>query len=90
VSLSPTDRTRHRRLKESGLTDLLEVLGAGFVCHLGVIVDGTPVVVPTVYGFDASSLYFHGSVASRSLTGTTEVCVTVTHLDGRPSTYPNT
>jgi nitroimidazol reductase NimA-like FMN-containing flavoprotein (pyridoxamine 5'-phosphate oxidase superfamily) len=72
-------------LKENGRTDradLLEVLRAGFVCHLGVIVDGTPMVVPTVYGFDASWLYFHGSVASRSLTGSTEVCVTVTHIDG--------
>jgi len=85
VTLSSTDRTRHRRLKENGRTDradLLEILRAGFVCHLGVIVDGTPMVVPTVYGFDATSLYFHGSVASRSLTGSTEVCVTVTHVDG--------
>ncbi|WP_440064687.1 pyridoxamine 5'-phosphate oxidase family protein [Streptosporangium sp. OZ121] len=70
--LSATERTRHRRLREKGRTDraaLYEVLGAGFVCHLGVISGGVPMVVPTVYGFDADHLYVHGSVASRSLTG---------------------
>ncbi|MFJ2032702.1 pyridoxamine 5'-phosphate oxidase family protein [Streptosporangium sp. NPDC087985] len=68
--LSATERTRHRRLREKGRTDraaLYEVLRAGFVCHLGVIDGGVPMVVPTVYGFDADHLYVHGSVASRSL-----------------------
>ena len=70
--LSATERTRHRRLREKGRTDraaLYEVLGAGFVCHLGVISGGVPMVVPTVYGFDTDHLYVHGSVASGSLTG---------------------
>ncbi|GAA0579436.1 pyridoxamine 5'-phosphate oxidase family protein [Paractinoplanes ferrugineus] len=58
------------------------MLGAGLVAHLGVIVDGHPMVVPTVYGFDDERIFLHGSVASRSLTGTGEVCVTVTVLDG--------
>jgi nitroimidazol reductase NimA-like FMN-containing flavoprotein (pyridoxamine 5'-phosphate oxidase superfamily) len=85
MELSRTERTRHRRLREQGRSDrtaLFEVLGAGFVCHLGVVVDGTPMVVPTVYGFDDDFLYFHGSVASRSLAGGRAVCVTVTHVDG--------
>ncbi|MEU8379162.1 pyridoxamine 5'-phosphate oxidase family protein [Streptosporangium sp. NPDC048865] len=70
--LSATERTRHRRLRHKGRTDraaLYEVLGAGFVCHLGVISEGVPMVVPTVYGFDADHIYLHGSVTSRSLTG---------------------
>jgi uncharacterized protein len=85
MELSPTERTRLRRLREQARSDraaLFAVLGAGFVCHLGVVVDGTPMVVPTVYGFDDDSLYFHGSVASRSLAGGQTVCVTVTHVDG--------
>ncbi|MCP2338088.1 nitroimidazol reductase NimA-like FMN-containing flavoprotein (pyridoxamine 5'-phosphate oxidase superfamily) [Actinomadura rupiterrae] len=51
---------------------------------MGVVVDGTPMVVPTVYGCDGETLYFHGSVASRSLVAGPlgEVCVTVTHVDG--------
>jgi nitroimidazol reductase NimA-like FMN-containing flavoprotein (pyridoxamine 5'-phosphate oxidase superfamily) len=85
MELSRTERTRHRRLRDQGRSDraaLIEVLRAGFVCHLGVVVDETPMVVPTVYGFDDDFLYFHGSVASRSLAGGQTVCVTVTHVDG--------
>jgi nitroimidazol reductase NimA-like FMN-containing flavoprotein (pyridoxamine 5'-phosphate oxidase superfamily) len=85
--LSGTDRTRLRRLKENGRTergDLHDVLAAGFLCHLGVVVDGAPMVVPTVYGATTDTLYLHGSVASRSLVASpgATVCVTVTHVDG--------
>ncbi|MEU6477383.1 pyridoxamine 5'-phosphate oxidase family protein [Streptomyces sp. NPDC047017] len=85
--LTVTERTRHRRLREQGSLDrdqLDAILGAGFICHLGVAVEGTLMVVPTVYGSDGSTLYFHGSVASRSLVGSPDaaVCVTVTHVDG--------
>ena len=68
--LSATERTRHRRLREQGRAareDLFAVLAAGLVAHLGVIVDGVPMVVPTSYGFDEHRLYLHGSVASQSL-----------------------
>ncbi|MFF4183838.1 pyridoxamine 5'-phosphate oxidase family protein [Streptomyces sp. NPDC001691] len=89
AELAVTERTRHRRLRDQGSTrveDLDAILRAGFVCHLGVVVDGTPMVVPTVYGvdFDSRTLFVHGSVASRSIVrapGAT-VCVTVTHVDG--------
>ncbi|MFB6606319.1 pyridoxamine 5'-phosphate oxidase family protein [Streptomyces noursei] len=86
-TLTETDRTRHRRLREQGSLDraaLDAILAAGFVCHLGVTVDGSVRVMPTVYGSDGTTLYFHGSVASRSLASSpgTEVCVTVTHVDG--------
>ncbi|WP_432094042.1 pyridoxamine 5'-phosphate oxidase family protein [Streptomyces sp. bgisy100] len=85
--LSRTDRTRHHRLREQGSldrADLDAILAAGFVCHFGVTVDGNPMVVPTVYGSDDNTLYFHGSVAGRSLAAspTATVCVTVTHIDG--------
>ncbi|MFI1564124.1 pyridoxamine 5'-phosphate oxidase family protein [Streptomyces sp. NPDC020490] len=83
--LPETDVTRHRRLREQGSrerADLEAILDAGFVCHLGVVVDGRPMVVPTVYGRSERELYVHGSVASRSLASDTPVCVTVTHVDG--------
>lgn len=72
-------------MKENGRTDpadLHAVLAAGRIAHLGVLVDGHPMVVPTVYGFDDDRIYLHGSVASRSLTTDAEVCVTVTVFDG--------
>jgi nitroimidazol reductase NimA-like FMN-containing flavoprotein (pyridoxamine 5'-phosphate oxidase superfamily) len=83
-----TERTRLRRLPEQGShrwEDLVAVLDAGFVCHLGLVVDGAPMVVPTSYARAGSHLYLHGSVASRSLRATRSavpVCVTVTLVDG--------
>jgi uncharacterized protein len=86
LPLSTTGRTRHRRLRHLGQADrawLYAVLRAGLVAHLGVIIDGWPMVVPTVYGFDAGTLYLHGSVASQSLnTAGAPVCVTITLTDG--------
>lgn len=84
--LSPTERTRHRRMRELGQTDresLYAVLRAGMIAHLGVINDGWPMVVPTVYGFDDDTLYLHGSVASQSMNPADDtVCVTITLTDG--------
>ena len=85
--LSPTERTRLRRHSERGKTDhadLLAVLDAGMICHLGVVVNGAPLVLPTAYGRIGDTLYLHGSSANRSLHAADghEVCVTVTHLDG--------
>jgi len=83
-----TERVRLRRLPDQGShrrEDLDAVLDAGFVCHLGVVVDGSPMVVPTTYGRMGDHLIVHGSVASRSLrTARTPspVCVTVTLVDG--------
>jgi nitroimidazol reductase NimA-like FMN-containing flavoprotein (pyridoxamine 5'-phosphate oxidase superfamily) len=87
TGLSSTGRTALHRHKERGQTereDLYAVLDAGLICHLGVAIDGTPVVLPTAYGRDGDRLYLHGSSANRSLLAADaqEVCVTVTHLDG--------
>jgi uncharacterized protein len=86
-SLSPTKRTALARHSERGRTDrseLFAVLDAGLVCHVGVVIDGAPVVLPTGYGVDDDILYLHGSSANRSLLAAdgTEVCVTVTLMDG--------
>ena len=84
--LSATERTRHRRYRHLGRVDresLHAVLDAGLVAHLGVITGGWLMVVPTMYGFTADTLYLHGSVASQSLnTAGTPVCVTITLTDG--------
>ncbi|MFD6951369.1 flavin-nucleotide-binding protein [Nocardiopsis sp. TSRI0078] len=83
--LSTTERTRIRRGKHKARTDrsdLYSLLDAGMVCHLGVVVDGAPMVVPTGYGRIGDTLYLHGSTGARSLRAGGEVCVTVTLLDG--------
>jgi nitroimidazol reductase NimA-like FMN-containing flavoprotein (pyridoxamine 5'-phosphate oxidase superfamily) len=85
--LSSTPRTELRRHSERGRSDrgsLDNVLSAGLICHLGVVIDGVPVVLPTGYGRIGSTLYLHGSSANRSLVAAAgrQVCVTVTLLDG--------
>lgn len=90
--LQPTERTSLRRSKERAGTDraaLHQILAEGMFCHLGVVIDGAPVVLPTAYGVDLEqgtdgTLYLHGSVAARSVVAAPQqtICVTVTHADG--------
>jgi nitroimidazol reductase NimA-like FMN-containing flavoprotein (pyridoxamine 5'-phosphate oxidase superfamily) len=65
--------------------DLHGILDAAVICHVGFVHDGTPVVIPTIHARWGSTLYLHGSPASRMLrdlaTGL-DVCVTVTLVDG--------
>src|SRR5215469_12894581 len=86
-ALSTTERTTLHRLRERGATDrsaLYDVLNAGLICHLGVIIDGSPVVLPTGYGRIGEILYLHGSSANRSFqfAEDQDICVTVTVIDG--------
>lgn len=85
----PTPFTRVKRLPDRGRYDrasLDAILDTGFICHVGYLIDGRPVVTPTSYWRDGNHVYFHGSSASRMLrtlgTGTLECCLTVTHTDG--------
>lgn len=85
TSLSPTDRSTIRRGKARAVTErsaLHAILDAGLVCHLALVVDGAPRVLPTGYGRDGDTLYLHGSTGARSLREPGEVCVAVTLLDG--------
>ncbi len=92
-ALSSTPGTRLTRLRERGRTDresLHALLADGLVAHVGLVRDGRPVVLPSAYAVDpagpdeAGTLYLHGSVAAGWLgrMDGTEVCVTVTELDG--------
>ncbi|AYF73036.1 pyridoxamine 5'-phosphate oxidase family protein [Nocardia yunnanensis] len=85
--LSPTLRSSLTRYKERGGADRAEldaVLDAGLICHLGVVLHGTPVVIPTIYGRDGDTLYLHGSTGSGNLRAamTGDVSLTVTHVEG--------
>jgi nitroimidazol reductase NimA-like FMN-containing flavoprotein (pyridoxamine 5'-phosphate oxidase superfamily) len=87
LPLSPSGRSTLHRLRERGRSDRAElyaVLDAGLICHLGVVIDGAPVVLPTGYGRSGDTLFLHGSSANRGLANADgqDVCVTVTHLDG--------
>ncbi|WP_125775977.1 pyridoxamine 5'-phosphate oxidase family protein [Antribacter gilvus] len=93
ATLSPTPRTTPTRGRNRAVAErepLLDLLAAGLVAHLGVTAGSHPVVLPTAYAVDAAgpddggTLYLHGSVAAGWLGRALEsdVCVTVTELDG--------
>ena len=83
-----TDRTKLKRLPKRGHFDretVYGILDEGFICHIGFVVDGHPVVIPTGYARVDDKLYIHGSQASRmlrTLANGIHACVTVTLLDG--------
>lgn len=88
LPLSPTPRSTVNRYPHRAADHrqvLYNVLDSGLICHVGFIAENTPVVMPSVYGRDGDTLYFHASRAARSARIFAEgapICVTVTHLDG--------
>jgi nitroimidazol reductase NimA-like FMN-containing flavoprotein (pyridoxamine 5'-phosphate oxidase superfamily) len=85
---TPTERTRVKRLHERAVYDrktVYEVLDAGFVCHVGYVIEGQPYVTATAYWRDGDRVYWHGSSASkmlRRLEDGVPVCFTVSLMDG--------
>jgi len=83
-----SERTRVKRLPNRGAYDretIYAILDAGFICHVGYVLDGQPYVIPTGYARIGEDLYIHGSSASRMLRNLAQgvdVCVTVTLVDG--------
>ena len=85
-----TERTVPTRSAERASYDhdlVHSILDEAYICHLGFIRDGAPVVLPTLYARVGQRLYVHGSTGSRPLRGARQddglaVCLTVTHVDG--------
>ena len=88
MTFTQTDRTKLKRLPKRGHFDretVYGILDEGFICHVGFVHDGQPVVIPTGYARADDTLYIHGSQASRmlrTLSGGVDACVTVTIIDG--------
>ncbi len=88
ATIPVTDRTKVRRLANRGNYDrdtIHAILDEALVCHVGFVVNGAPVVIPTIHWREDEKVYFHGSAASRmlrSLRDGVDACVTVTLLDG--------
>jgi len=88
TDLAKTERSRIKRLHERGRYDfdtVAAILDAGFICHVGYVIDGSPYVTPTSYWREGGHVYWHGSSASRMLRTAqdeTDVCLTVALIDG--------
>lgn len=83
----PSPRTRARRLHHKAAYDrngIDAILDAMPVAHVGHLVDGFPVVTPTLQWREGDRIYWHGSSASRmqKRAAGMQVCVTVALTDG--------
>ena len=85
---TPTERTRVTRKPDRANYDretIHNILDQAFVCHVGFVSDGMPVVLPTNYVRVGDKLFLHGSTASRlmkTLGSGAPFCLNVTLLDG--------
>ena len=88
MTLPPSSRTEVKRLPERARYDtdtVHRILDEALVCHVGFVIDGQPVVIPTIHARCRDRLYLHGSPANRmlrTLKQPVDVCVTVTLVDG--------
>ena len=83
-----TERSKVRRAPKRGHYDresLNAVLDSHFVCQIAFVYDGSPVIIPTLYGRAGNDLYLHGAGSSRmirALEEGIELCLNVTLTDG--------
>jgi nitroimidazol reductase NimA-like FMN-containing flavoprotein (pyridoxamine 5'-phosphate oxidase superfamily) len=84
--LSKTNKVRQLREYASYDRETIHrVLDAGLVAHVAFVQDGSPLVVPMIYGRDGETIYLHGARKARvirMLEATPRACLNVTLLDG--------
>ena len=82
-----SERNRVKRRHDRGFYDhatVHAVLDASMLCHVSYVIDGQPYCTPTFFWREGTTLYWHGSSASRMLESQSagvKVCLTVAHLD---------
>jgi nitroimidazol reductase NimA-like FMN-containing flavoprotein (pyridoxamine 5'-phosphate oxidase superfamily) len=85
VSEQSTEVTRLREKARFDRADLDQLLDTVHIGHVGLVVDGLPVVIPTAVVRDGDQLLLHGSTGSRWLRRAADgapVAVAVTGFDG--------
>ena len=88
TELKKTRRSTAKRLAKRAHYDRATVdaiLDAGLIAHIGHIVDGSPIVIPTAYWREGDHVYWHGSSKARMLRTLEEgapACFEVTLMDG--------
>jgi nitroimidazol reductase NimA-like FMN-containing flavoprotein (pyridoxamine 5'-phosphate oxidase superfamily) len=81
-------KNKVRQLREKAAYDkaaVHAVLDKALVASVGFVQDGSPIVVPMIYGREGETLYLHGARKARIirlLEQTEQACVNVTLLDG--------
>ncbi|MFZ6686786.1 pyridoxamine 5'-phosphate oxidase family protein [Undibacterium sp. SXout11W] len=88
AQIPPTDRTRVRRVAELANYErdtAYAIIDAAYLCHIAFIDEKGTHCIPMACWREDTHLYIHGSNGGRLvklLSGGTQVCITITHLDG--------
>ena len=80
------ERTRLRRMRERGHLDrktIYAILDAMPMCHIGYVLDDSPVVMPTFQWREGDHVYWHASNGGRGIKALAEnpVCLPMSLLD---------
>jgi nitroimidazol reductase NimA-like FMN-containing flavoprotein (pyridoxamine 5'-phosphate oxidase superfamily) len=88
VTVPVTERTRVKRgLKRAAYDQetIYDILDSAYICHIGGVVDGYPVVQPNIHWRMGDKLYIHGSIKNgliSAILAQKKVCITVSLFDG--------
>jgi len=82
-----TPRTQIKRgLKraEYDVDKVHAIIDAALICHVGFLVKGQPLVIPTCHWRDGNKIYWHAHSKAQNVNApeSTDTCMTITLLDG--------
>ena len=86
--MSNSSKSKVKRVPKRGIYEREKVyalLDKEFLCHVGFVYDGYPVVIPTMYGRKGDAIYIHGASVSRllvSLEKGIDVSVSIANVSG--------
>jgi len=85
--IEPTPRTTVKRMRKRGSYDrevVHAILDRSLVCHVGVVIDGAPRVLPTLHARIDDWVFIHGAASNRMIRTAAEgveICLTATLID---------
>ncbi len=86
--MKKTNRSTVKRVPKRGHYDsktIHTILDQNHICHVGIVHQGAPVVIPTLYGRSGDQLFVHGASVSRLMTeleGEIELSISVAKTKG--------
>lgn len=69
--MKTTEKSSVKRSPKRGVYDeeaIHSILDSQYLCHVAIVHQGQPVVIPTMYGRSGNSLFLHGASVSRLMT----------------------
>ena len=88
TEFTPTDKNRVRRVPNRGAYDtatIYPIVDGALICHVGLVQEGEPVVIPTLHARRGDEILLHGATTSRLMQYAAAghpLCLTMTLIDG--------